>query len=362
MNKKTQMQFNLNGFLLSLSTVLDIAQENRYGLSQNHSKKVAFLSLKLGEKLNLTQEEMSDLCSYALTQGLGVNNDNKNREKFPFLDKYKNILQCQNEEIPLLAQIVSFSHFLDEKFNLASRDIENREKIISFLNTKRGVLFSAKIVDIFLEISSNLDFWLDIQNENDILYYIFSTLNDYTMVLNFEDILKFTKTFLDIVDGDTKFLDMCEKMCDFYNFEHKEKQTFLIAASLSKIGKLAIPDEIIHKNKALSKNEYEVIKSYPYYTKKVLNNIIGFSDITNWACRIQERLDGSGYPFKLSGKDLSLKDRLMAILSVYHALLTKKTYRDAYGKEEIFQILRKEAEQSKLDKAIVEDLIEVFNI
>ncbi len=355
MNKKKQMQFNLNNFLLSLSTVLDFAE----GVSESRSKRVAFLGLKIAEKLGLRKEEMFDLCAYSLVLGIPFDAE-KTKEEYekslPFLSGNKNISKAQN-----LSQILFFSKFLDEKFDLSKKDIDNRKEIITFLEKDKGTLFSKELVDTFLELSSYISFWLDIQNENDILYYIFSTLPDFTIALDFEDILNITTPLLKIIDKDTRFLDMCEKMCDFYEFEHKDKQTFLIAASLHKIGKLAIDSKIINKSGVLNENEYEIIKAYPYYTKRVLSNIMGFADITNWACRVQERLDGSGYPFKLSGKDLSLKDRLMAILVIYYALISEKNYRKAYSQKEAFKILRDEARQAKLDKAIVEDVIKVLN-
>ncbi len=73
------------------------------------------------------------------------------------------------------------------------------------------------------------------------------------------------------------------------------------------------------------------MKTYPYYTKKILANLMGFNDISNWASRAQERVDGQGYPYKFSGKDLSLKDRLMAVLNVYQSLTIKKSYRNKYN-------------------------------
>lgn len=145
-------------------------------------------------------------------------------------------------------------------------------------------------------------------------------------------------------------------MTEFYNFEHKDKQTFLIAASLHNIGKLVIPSKIYNKSDKLSENEYEIVKSYPYYTKKILSNLMGFNDITNWACRVQETIDGTGYPYKLSGKDLSLKDRLMATLNIYYSLINKKPYRGSFSHEEAISIMRKQASEGKIDKTIVEDI------
>lgn len=219
------------------------------------------------------------------------------------------------------------------------------------------ILFSQKdIADKFLEISHSVDFWLDMESENDILFYIFSSLYDFTITPTFEEVLSYTSIFT-ILNGEyDDFLEKCNKMADFYAFEHKDKQTFLIAASMCNIGKLAIPSKILNKPEELNEKEFEIIKTYPYYTKKILSNLIGFHDISSWASRIQETLDGRGYPYKLSAKDLSLKDRLMSVLNVYQSLTTKKSYRDKFPHNEAIEIMKELAQNSVLDKSIVEDI------
>ena len=63
--------------------------------------------------------------------------------------------------------------------------------------------FQKQIVDAYLLESSYISFWLDIKNENDILNYIFSNLHDFSMVLDFEEILKITSIFTKIVNTNT---------------------------------------------------------------------------------------------------------------------------------------------------------------
>lgn len=380
MDKKKQIAFNLNNFLLSISVALDLAENDLKKTTHSHSKRVAFLSLKIAKRYNLTPQEMSDVCSYSLAHNIALKKENNYikeyyelaqdcADKLPFLCGYTNVLKYQDEyydgsgifgikgkEIPLLSQIISFSHLLDEKFDLSGKDIENRKGIIEFLEVNENKLFSEEIVNHFLDVASNIDFWLDIQNENDILLYIFGTLHDFTSSPTFEEVLSFTTIFSDLVDQDINFIKKCSKMADYYNFEHKDKQTFLIAASLYQIGKLAIPKEILSKESKLTNDEYEIMKSYPYYTKKILSNLMGFNDITNWASRIQETIDGKGYPYKLNGKDLSLKDRLMSALNIYQSLTNKKPYRDAFGHKEAIEIMLELVTKEKLDKAIVEDI------
>ncbi len=380
MNKKKQLQFNLNNFLLSISLVLDLVEKDLKNTKKNHSRRIAFISLKLGERFQLSPQEMADLCAYCLLHNVSlrkINDYNKEyfelaqnlADKLPFLCKYDDILKYHQEhydgssffalkenEIPFLSQIISFSHIIDTNFDFLDENVQLKKDIKNFIEKNEDKLFSKDISDMFLDVSSTVDFWLDIQNENDILFYIFSTLYDFTIEPTFEEVLEITSIFTILNEENENMLDKCSKMADFYDFEHKDKQTFLIAASLYNIGKLAIPSKILTKAGTLDENEFEIMKTYPYYTKKILTNLMGFNDISNWASRAQERVDGQGYPYKLSGKDLSLKDRLMAVLNVYQSLTTKKSYRDKYNHQEAINIMIKLSEEGTLDKTIVQDV------
>ena len=73
MDKKKQMQFNLNNFLLATSIALDFVSKDRYKISLGHAKRVAYIALNNGIKMDFTPEELSDLCSYSLVSSLGLN-------------------------------------------------------------------------------------------------------------------------------------------------------------------------------------------------------------------------------------------------------------------------------------------------
>ncbi|WP_428026636.1 HD-GYP domain-containing protein [Arcobacter sp.] len=385
MDKKKEISFNLNNFLLALSLPLDYVRKFKCSSPLNHSKRVTYIALNIGKQLNLTPQEMSDLCSYSLLHSIGLlSSSNLSKEYceasnniadiFPFLLDKKNILKYQNEyfdgsgiyglkdeQIPLLSQILSLSITIENRFDLSQLAVKDRAEVIEFVKSCQNELFSKDLVDIFLLISERINFWLDLQNENEILYFIFANLYDFTITLKFEELLKITSSIFELTNKESKLLINLEKMIDFYKFEHKDKFTFLIAASLCGIGKLCIDPQIINKKTELEKWEYEDIKSYPYFTKRVLTNIMGFDDISSWAIKIQERQNGKGYPFSLKGKDLSLKDRLLAAVNSFSALTSNKVYRKAYSKDEAISILKNSAEVDDCyDLSIIQDLEKVL--
>jgi len=337
MDKKKQMNFNLNNFLLAVKDILDVRDIEQNNVSVSHSLRVAYVSLKIGEKLEKEPKEMFDLCAYSLF--------------YHYMKEEHKQLFGFNESIDELAKISDFTHSLDQKFDFSKKQIQNRRDIVEFVTKSEDSILK----NIFLEMSTTVDFWLDLQNENMMMQYIYSTLYDFTQVLTFEEVLKITSLFGSIENDIDGLLRNCDKMTQFYGFEQKDRWTFLIAASMVNFGKLSVPNEILCKKEKLIDDEYKLLQSYIYHNKNALNSIYGFQDITKWATRHQERLDGSGYPSKIEAKDLSLKERLMAVLNTYDALTSRKVYRDALTKEEAVEILLLMEKDYYLDKTIIED-------
>lgn len=349
MDKKKQMAFNLNNFLLSMSAILDFKEFDLEGTALNHFKRVSYIALNLGAKFNLEPKMMADLCSLSLIYNLEKNE----LEKIPFLNT-KEFL-----EDSLIKEIIEFSSKLDKMFNLGNNQIENRFKAIEFAKENKEN-FSKDLIENFLFVSSQISFWLDLQYENEILMYIYSSLHDFTTVLDFEEILNLTTIFHKLENKNSIIIQRASKIADEFNFEHKDKQIFLIATSLQNIGKMLIPSSILNKKEKLSFEEFEIIKSYPYHTKRILGSIMGFNDILSLSIKVQERLDGSGYIYSLDGKDLSLKDRLLACLVIYNSLREDRVYRNSYNHLGAIELMKKESKSEKIDGSLVEIFERIF--
>ncbi len=384
MNKKKEIYFNLNNFLLAISFAFDFKENEFNGVSLGHSKRVMYISLKLGEKLGLSSEGMSDLCSYSLIHNNAIIQTAINTKKYcelaqknisnlPFIQNKPNILKYHLEHyngagiyklsknnIPFLSQILGFSVFLDRNFNLTSSLLQNKTNIKTYVKEQSDKRFSKKICEVFLELSDNISFYLDLQNENEILSYIFNTVQDFSEIVTFEDLFKITSTFTQITQVNKKQEEIYNNVIEYYKFDYKDKYTFLISTSLINIGKLIIPDNILHKKSKLSIQEYEIIKSYPYYTKKILNNIMGFTNISSLASKVQETLDVNGYPYKIKSSDLSFNDRLMATLNIYIQLISTKPYRKSFSQAKSFLIMQTLVNNKKIDESIVNDLKKIF--
>ncbi len=105
------------------------------------------------------------------------------------------------------------------------------------------------------------------------------------------------------------------------------------------MGKLAVPDSVLRKPGALTDEEFELIRRHPGDGDFLLAEL-GFSArIRRMVRGHHERLDGTGYPDGLSGADLDLETRILAVADVYDALVSSRVYRDAWPAHRALELL-----------------------
>jgi HD-GYP domain-containing protein (c-di-GMP phosphodiesterase class II) len=135
----------------------------------------------------------------------------------------------------------------------------------------------------------------------------------------------------------------------------------LIAGYLHDLGKIAVPSEILEKPSKLDIEEFNVMRSHTYYTYRVLNKIKALQTITEWAAFHHERLDGTGYPFRLKGNELSLGARIMAVADVFTASSEDRPYRSGMEKEKVINILKSMAKNNALCPNVTDVILRNFD-
>jgi putative nucleotidyltransferase with HDIG domain len=131
---------------------------------------------------------------------------------------------------------------------------------------------------------------------------------------------------------------------------------------LHDIGKVQIPDSILDKPGKLTDDEFILIQSHVNEGLKMLKNVPGISDIVRQVVgQHHERLDGSGYPNKLAGKQISLYGQMAAVVDVYDAITSEKVYNRGMPAT---QALKKLLEWSKnhFDPQLVQAFIRAVGI
>ena len=104
------------------------------------------------------------------------------------------------------------------------------------------------------------------------------------------------------------------------------------AGKLHDIGKIGVADSILQKAGPLTPDEFEQMKKHPEIGARILGGS-GLDDIRSWVMAHHERPDGRGYPRGLSGDEIPLEVRILAVADAYEAMTSDRVYRKAIGPE-----------------------------
>ncbi len=132
------------------------------------------------------------------------------------------------------------------------------------------------------------------------------------------------------------------KLAILYGMDEKEAKELKDASSLHDIGKLAIKDNLLHKEEALSKAEYKEIQRHAQLGVVMLeeSKLPLFETAKIVAGQHHERYDGTGYPNRLKGKKIHIYGRIVALADVFDALSFKRSYKKGWTKEEVLVYIR----------------------
>lgn len=137
------------------------------------------------------------------------------------------------------------------------------------------------------------------------------------------------------------------------------------AAPLHDLGKIAIDDSILRKPGPLTAEEWVLIKKHPTDSARSIEQVFrGMEDAdltrvaVNMAFYHHERLDGSGYPKGLSGRDIPLEARIMAVADVLDAVLSRRSYKAPVPYETALSIVKEEMLACRLDPILLPYLLE----
>lgn len=110
-----------------------------------------------------------------------------------------------------------------------------------------------------------------------------------------------------------------------------------MAGLMHDIGKIIIPTEILTKPGKLTEKEFDIIKTHPQVGYDILKKIKFPWPIADIIHQHHERMDGSGYPRGLRGKDILIEARIVAVADVVEAMASKRPYRPALGIDEALE-------------------------
>ncbi|MCI1966703.1 MAG: HD domain-containing protein [Oscillospiraceae bacterium] len=391
------MRVNVNEFLISLSRTLDFAEKGVLRNNYNHGMRVAYIAGRIALALSMPAENLFDLISYSLLHDNGVmkallespsreqfstetspshcEEGEKNIATFPFLKREKNVILYHHEhydgsgffgihgrEIPMYSRVISLADQVAVRYAYGYTS----DEIIVQIN-KEARIFDPVVREAFLEMSRYMEFWLGM-DDMFVQSSLVAMLPQVQRDLNLQNIRSISQIFSNIIDAKSPFTGshsrgISEKVgliCQYYEFDEATYWKMRIAADLHDLGKLAVPNEILDKPGKLDSKEFRVIQSHPFYTRKVLEMIKGFEDITEWASNHHEKLNGTGYPYGIEENQLDFNSRILACVDIYQALTEDRPYRRGMAHTDAVKIMGKMADDHLIESSVVEDISSIF--
>jgi len=137
-------------------------------------------------------------------------------------------------------------------------------------------------------------------------------------------------------------------------------ESVISSAHLHDVGKIVIPDTILNKPDRLTQEELAIMKKHTAEGERLIGQIVArtgneafLHNAKLFAGYHHERWDGNGYPYGLTGTNIPLQGRIMAILDVYDALISERPYKRPHTHEEAVKIIM-ENSSGQFDPSIAE--------
>ncbi|GAV23147.1 HD-GYP domain-containing protein [Carboxydothermus pertinax] len=305
-----------------------------------HLLRRTFIALQLGRKLQLSKEEMENLFLYSLVD----------EEHLLFKDRK---VMGQIFEIIFLAEKVA------DKLRRRKVCIFTKNKIKKYLIDEYKEMGT---VCALLELMEKEAFWFNLEEE-----FLFLDILKLTMgweklnILAEEELKRVNVLIAKLIDNkdlltrrhSQRVAKLAVKISEELKLSKEQISKIEFASILHDIGKLAIPTKILNKPGKLTEVEFLLMKSHPFYTFKLFEDIGGLEDICKWAGYHHEKLDGSGYPFKVNEKDLDLEARIIQVADITAAVMEKRSYRNPMNVAQVIEILETDVQNHKIDGDIV---------
>ena len=168
---------------------------------------------------------------------------------------------------------------------------------------------------------------------------------------------------LDLRDHETeghtqRVTEMALKLADIMGLSDAEKADLRRGALLHDIGKMGVPDSILHKPGTLTEHEWQVMRQHPSYAYQMLSPISYLRRALDISYCHHEKWDGTGYPNGLKGNEIPLAARLFAVVDVFDALTSDRPYRKAWSNEETYAFIQSQSGKH-FDPQVVQALLKL---
>jgi diguanylate cyclase (GGDEF)-like protein len=126
---------------------------------------------------------------------------------------------------------------------------------------------------------------------------------------------------------------LCDSVARRLGLSDPDRETAVQATALRSIGKTAIPDTILGKPDSLNEDEWAFMRGHTLIGERILGAAPALAAVARLVRSMHERVDGSGYPDALTGDEIPLGSRIVAVCDAFAAMTSERPYRTAMSRE-----------------------------
>ena len=234
------------------------------------------------------------------------------------------------DEIPLLARICSIAQTVE-----AFHETHGIDAAIRVIHERRGTWFDPALVKIVEGWRNDSVWWRELRSErvNDVVLSLEPA--DHVVMADTALLDDVALAFAEIVDAKSPYTynhsvgvaNVARSIATTMGMDADEQRRIFRAGLLHDIGKLGVSSSILNKNGPLDVAERAEIERHPLHSLSILSRVAVFGEFAWTASIHHERLDGSGYPWRLKASQLDEPARVLAVADVYDALTSDRPYR-----------------------------------
>ncbi|RPI92347.1 MAG: HD domain-containing protein [Chloroflexi bacterium] len=201
--------------------------------------------------------------------------------------------------------------------------------------------------------------------ENSILFQGLQRSN-FELAMAYDATIEGWSRALDLRDHETeghtqRVTEMTLKLARKLSLSDARLVSIRRGALLHDIGKMGIPDTILHKPEELTETEQQIMRQHPQLAYDMLEPIAYLRDALDIPYCHHEKWDGTGYPRGLSGAQIPLEARLFAIVDVWDATINDRPYRKGWPRQKALEYIREESGRH-FDPQLVEVFLQEIEI
>jgi putative nucleotidyltransferase with HDIG domain len=250
------------------------------------------------------------------------------------------------EAIPLLARVCNVAQ-VAEVFLAA----HGPAGAVAVARERAGRWFDPEIVRVVVALERDRDWWRRVQAPDVAASVTAVEPADRVRQASETDLDAIARAFADIIDAKTPFTfhhstnvaAYAEAIGAHLGMDDEGCRRLRRAGLLHDIGKLGVSNRILDKAGRLDAAERRAIELHPVYSMQILQHVRAFGDFAWMASVHHEKLDGSGYPWRLTGESLDAPMRVLAVADIYEALTADRPYRTGMPPERALGIVASEA-------------------